>query len=153
MWKAAFCGGGGSDPPPGLLGVSCHCHGCVGLALTQGCPGMRIWPRPEPTSKGAPQTMWSTHARLAGLFCQNVFPGVLLPIRPGSPAPSQDRREAAGTCRDELWVRTANTQLLQVGPGSCQFPSFPPWKSDSHQISSHCHLGVVLIILFGPLRI
>lgn len=55
---------------------------------------------------------------------KTCFLAFLCPIRPGSPAPSRDHREAAGTYRDQQWVHTADIQLLNVGPGSCQSPFF-----------------------------
>lgn len=83
-----------------------------------------------------------------GFSVKTCFLAGFCPIRPGSPAPSWDHREA-----EPIENSCEYTQLLKVGPGSSQFPFFPPWGySDLQQISSHCHSGVVLIIFLGLCR-
>lgn len=150
--KRLPCVGGGLDPHLGLYGAICPCDGCVGLAPP--FPGKDLASR-LPTSQTRHQRACDRQCGAhmggsQGFSVKTCFLAFFCPIRPGSPAPSWDHREAAGTYIHELWIHTAHIQFLKVRPKSCQFPFFPPWGySDLQQISSHCHSGMVLIIFLG----
>lgn len=143
----------GSSPGAARCHLSVQWVCGVGTPSPEWGSGLRPSHEPNPTSKKRHRQCGAHMGASQDFPVKTCFRAFFCPIRPGSPAPSRHHKEAAGTCRDELWIQTAYIQLLKAGPGSCQFPFFPPWGySDLQQISSHCHSGVVLIIFLGLCR-
>lgn len=89
------------------------------------------------------------------LFCQNVFPGVFLPVQTYPPAPWQRRGGVSGTC-GPLETGCAYVQRpyssAERARGAAGFLAASLGRSGLRQVNSHCHPGVFLIIFLGLLQ-